>query len=1073
MNPRKLVLLNPYQMPTQSPLILGNEDMACWLNGYSALWHPAALWGASGPPVVEVTYDHEQPKPGHVYAVPEAPPLFLPDEWEQKVRAAGAFFFKVTPDRDRTLANLKEALAPPSGDAPERPPEAALLDLPPEKVAPFFGIALGYIVSATLSEAMEHENLLETDAFWQDVQQAVAALGGLPFTRSETAGQPVPRDSYEAPPRYDDYDRAGDFADAGPPAADDSHPQDFEQPPEPTDYAEAAPPEGATELPQEHSTDSPSAPEPEEWYRCLQSAADRLLSAREVLYPVPIHLLDTYLLDAEHLDRPWPASFQDAVLNLVASSSLLEKLGQAQPEVLARLRERVAVEQAEVCGGPYVEREDALLPVESQLWNLLKGQAVARELLGSEVRVFARKRFGAHPQLPLLLNNAGLNRALFLTFDETAVPSYQVPVINWPAPDGKQVDCFTRTPFPADRAETFFNLGHHLFKTIREDHSATIPLLHRGERASPWYDDWLELCRFGAVLGQWVTFSQYFGQVQAGEHASALSPDEFHSDYLSERTGAAIEDRGAGGAAGTENPEVPTPVTVRHRVAPPEPHAPTLDPRLVPVSGFARHARARRRIDTCWTLAAIHRGLAGHNDPLRVETELRELEALVELTTLNLHGPAEFAERLAAVEKQVAGTLAERLVARAATEQPGYLILNPCSFTRRVALELEGAANPLPVLDPVKACQLDGDKLRVVVEVPALGFAWIPREGPKGTPPPVSRLRLADDRHVRNEFLEAEIDPQTGGLRALRDRTGMNRLAQRLVFNPGGAMHATEVKVTSAGAALGEIVTEGTILGEQQQVLARFRQRFRAWLGRPMLEMRVEIFPEQPPAGYPWHAYYGARFAWRDERAVLLRGVNGTGYITTHVRPQTPDYLELRLARQSTVLFPGGLPFQQRVEGRMLDVILVPEGETGQVFEFGIALDREHPMQTALGMITPVPVVPTTKGPPHIGAKGWLFHLDAPNLLLTGLRPGRMETADGAVPTNDGDAITARLLECAAYHSHAEFRCVRDPQRAVLLDGRGNPLMDASISGDAALFDVSPGDLVQLQMEFSPPPGRE
>ena len=41
--------------------------------------------------------------------------------------------------------------------------------------------------------------------------------------------------------------------------------------------------------------------------------------------------------------------------------------------------------------------------------------------------------------------------------------------------------------------------------------------------------------------------------------------------------------------------------------------------------------------------------------------------------------------------------------------------------------------------------------------------------------------------------------------------------------------------------------------------------------------MRIEIFPEHQPRGYPWHAYYGARFAWRDERCTLLRGVNGMG----------------------------------------------------------------------------------------------------------------------------------------------------------------------------------------------------
>jgi hypothetical protein len=1053
MNPRKLVLLNPYQLPTQSPLTLGNEDVACWLNGYSALWHPAALWGAAAPPSVEVTYDHEQPQPGHVYAVPEAPPLFLPDEWEQKVREAGAVCFKATTDRQKTLANLRAALAPAAGEGQERPAEAALLDTPPDQVAPFLAVGLGYVISATLCGAMEHENLLETDGFWQDVQQGVAALGDLPFTRTETPQGTVPRDGYSPPPRYDDYgnyDRHGDFADAAPSAEDSSPPQDFEQPPE-QPAADSSPEEGAP-------PEEPAAPV-EEWYHCLQSAAGRLLSAREVLYPVPIYLIDICLPDAEKLDRPWPDSFAQGVpLNIVASSALLEQLAREQPERLAELRERVAAEQAEVCGGSYVEREDALLPVESQLWNLLKGQAVARELLGNEVRVFARRRFGAHPQLPLLLNNAGLNRALFVTFDEAAVPTYQAPVINWPSPDGKQVDCFTRTPFPAADPQTWFNLGHHLFKTIREDHYATIALLHRGEPAVPWYDDWLELSRLAPVLGQWVTFSQFFGQVQAGEYASALSPDEFHSDYLSERTGAAFEDRGAATQDGGAKAPDAVPVTVRHGPA-----------KQVPVSGFARHARMRRRIDTCWTLAALQRGLAGRNDPLRVEDALRELEAQVELKALDLHGEGEFAGRLTEVEKQITGALADRLLSRATAQQPGYLILNPCSFTRRVALELDGGANPLPIADPVKACQLDGDKLRAVVEVPPLGFAWIPREGPKGTPPAVSRIRLADDRHVRNEFLEAELDPQTGGLRALRDRSGMNRLAQRLVFNPGSAMRATAVKVTSAGPALGEIVAEGTLLGEQEQVLARFRQRYRVWLGRPMLDVRVEIFPEQRPAGYPWHAYYGARFAWRDERAVLLRGVNGTGYITNHVRPQTPDYLEVRLARQSTVLFPGGLPFHQRQEGRYLDMILVPEGETAEAFEFGVALDREHPMQTALGMITPVPVVATTKGPPHIGAKGWLFHLDAPNLLLTGLRPGKMEVAaEGAEASANGiDAITARLLECGTFQSHAELRCVRDPRRVALLDARGTYLMEGSASGDAALFDVAPGDLVQLQVEFS------
>ena len=184
--------------------------------------------------------------------------------------------------------------------------------------------------------------------------------------------------------------------------------------------------------------------------------------------------------------------------------------------------------------------------------------------------------------------------------------------------------------------------------------------------------------------------------------------------------------------------------------------------------------------------------------------------------------------------------------------------------------------------------------MRVVVEVPALGFAWLPREGPPDTKPMTTKIPLGDAQFkvIRNDIMEAEVDAQSGGLKAIRDhKTRMNRLGQMLVFNPGSRMVAKEVKVTSTGPALGEIISEGFLIGEKDQVLASFRQRLRLWLGRPLLEMRIEITPEQPPAGYGWHAYFGSRFAWRDERDVLVRGFNGMGYVTNHPRPQTPDYL--------------------------------------------------------------------------------------------------------------------------------------------------------------------------------------
>jgi len=928
MNLRELILLSPYRLPTQNASMLANDDAAAFLEAYTATWHPAILKGTRGPTKIGSPYDHEQPTEGHVYAIPESPPLILPDDWDDRVRRAGAIAFRATADRQATLANLRQTIPAASPEA-AAPAESAELER--DRVQPFFGIGFGYLMVEGLFEAMEHENLLSTQELWEDVQAAVAAF--------------------------------------------------FEN-------------------------------DDERVNRHLKSVAERLLAAREVVYPAAIHLLDVVLLEAQPVAAPLASGMP---INVVASASALDKLLQEQPELYRSLRERLATGSVELCGGPYRERDDALLPVESQLWNLRKGIFAYKALLDYEPRVFARRRFAAHPQLPLLLQNVGLTRALLLPFDDAVLPTYRSTVVNWPSPDGKQVEAFTRAPYAADNPQTFLHVAHYLHRTIMQDHGATFALLRAANPPAPWYRDWLELSRFAPVLGQWTTFSHYFNDVSAGEYVSAASPDEFHGDYLSEH------------------------VTARS---------------ATPVSSFGRHVRWRRQLDAAWTLNALHQSLGGISGAKVPDEGLRELEERVEANA----NDSELGRSLDEAVQAVAESLAQRLSAQAGAKVPGYLLLNPCSFARRAAVEVDDLEGPVPIGGPVKASEFRDGKGRLVVEVPGLGFAWFPRSPPPGALSPAARMRLADERSVRNEFFEATIDPATGGFLSLRDhRSRTNRLSQQLVYNPGSRMQGRKVTVTSAGAALGEIVSEGVLLDEQGEELAGFRQRFRAWLGRPVLEMRVEITPRHAPAGYPWHAYYGCRFAWRDERAPLLRGVNGTAYVTSHTRPETLDYLEIRQGRESTAIFPCGLPFHQRHGARMIDVILLPEGETARAFDLGIGLNREYPMQTALGLTTPIPLVRTSKGPPQVGASGWLFHLDAPNLLLTNLRTA----ADGA------DGIIARFLECAGHSGQAEFRCVRNPRRATLLDARGATLMEATTLGDAVTFEAGQNDLIHLRVDFA------
>lgn len=946
MSQRQLFLISPYRLPTHSQVYLNAEEMAAWLNGYLMLWHPALLLDCPRPPSVASPYDHERPNPGQVFAVPENPTLYVPDDWGERIRSAAALRFTACPSRDATRENLKAALADP-GNFRIHDVTGRLIDLPNEAVAGFYAVGFGYLVVDALFDAMDHEKLLDTDSFWAAVQSALMAL---------VNGQ-----------------------------------------------AEAS-------------------------TAALRQAAETLQQAREVLYSMPVHVLDIWLGD--------PARFAEQVqhllnrqlpVNLLANATLLRGLATTHPQVCEALRQKIG-QTVEVCGGTLIEREDSLLPLESQLWNLRRGQAVSREVLGEPVRVHARRRSSWHAQSPSFLHAAGMTHALLLPFDGALLPAHRATVINWPGPDGKQVDAFCRVPFNAHEPQTFFNLVYHLRQTITQDTAPTLALQHRGDAAFVCYHDWQLLSQLAPAFGHWSTLSRYFSDALAGEYASPALPDDFNMEYLEERIAE---------------------------------HRPD------PVSAFARHARVRRRLDGVWTLAGFYRALAG---AARFGDALGDCNALIELEdqleeAATAGEPATHAalqDDLAKLETAFAQRVAGRLLAFASNEQPGYLLLNPCSFPRRVALELEPFPAVVPVTEPIKVAQFDSDKTRLVVEVPALGFAWFPRRPASGSAsPPKPRVKTAEGNIVRNEYFEAEIDPASGGLRGLRDlRFRSKRLAQQLVYNPGSSVKATSLTITQAGAALGEIVTTGQILDTQGAVIAQFRQRFRAWVTRPILEMRIEITTERPPTGYPWHAYYAARFAWPDERAAIQRTSGTLATLTAHNRPVSPDFVELRLGKESTAIFTGGLPFHQRQGKRMLDVILLVEGEQTQVFDLAIAVDRENPMQTAAGFTSPVVVTPTDRGPPHVGPSGWLFHLDMPNLLITTLRPTRAR-ADGQVC-----GVVAQVAECMGFGGMAELRCLRDPLRAVLLDPSDAGSRELNVTGDTVALDVVGAELQQVQIDL-------
>jgi hypothetical protein len=879
---RRLVTLTPYRLPTHYPLMLGDGATAAWLLADRALWHPAVLALAAGLPALADPADHAEPQPDTLYALPADPPPYLPDDWDDRVRRAGAGAFRTGDDWAGTLANLRSALASMNVDA-------TILDRPDDAVRDGPALGFGLRVVEALAEAMDHPSLLDAEAFAEELRSARA-----------------------------------------------------------------------------------------------DAAARRLLAARDGLYPVTIHLIDIALL-AEGW-RPGPAG-DGRPLTLVATTADLAALPEPQRDAL---RQRIAAGTLELAGGIARDRPDALLPVESQLWNLRQGCERTAGVVGVRPTVFARRTTAFYPDLPAQLGRVNLPKALFLAFDGAAVPHHAAASIRWSAPDGRSVDALTRAPQPAGDAQTFFHLAYHLHQSIMHDSAAVLLLRHGDRPAGPWYDDWLALSRLAPVLGTWTTAGRFLDETTVGEHPPATAADDFPPEELDAAIAAGIVD---------------------------------------PVSRFARHARLRRRVDAAFVYLALAQSLG---EPAEAGLQ-RKLAAAEDDVETRLGEPA---ETLSELEQQAAARLATRVV-RSGGRATGWLVVNPSGFTRRVGLERDDLPTCPPTAGPVKAAQRDGELTRLVVEVPGFGFAWMPNQS-QDPPPP--RMTLAGIGFVRNEFFDAEIDAATGGLKSLREpRDRVNRLAQFVVASPGGTARCDDVGVTALGPALGEVTTRGAIVDAHGDALAGFTQRYRAWLGRPMLEIRITLEPTRPAVGGGWHSYLGCRFAWPDERAVLHRGVAGRSAVTTHHRPGAPEFLEWRTGRSRTLLVTGGLPFAQRHGTRMLDLILAPPGETATQFDVLLGLDRPHPAQAAQAAVSPVAVVPVDRGPPAVGPAGWLAHLDTSDLLVTSLRPAG-ETG-----------VEARLLDVVGHGGSANWRWARPPRHA---------------TGDGVDFYVAANELADLRVEW-------
>jgi alpha-mannosidase len=721
-------------------------------------------------------------------------------------------------------------------------------------------------------------------------------------------------------------------------------------------------------------------------------------------------------------------------MSFLAPAAAIEAIAEREPERITELREAITDGRADVVGGTYGEVDEPLLPLESILWQFRKGGEVYRHYLDDRnVETLATRRFALYPQRPQVARRWAFRFGLHLGFDAGIFPVRVDSKRLWESPDGSSLEALIRPPIGADRPAPGLTVAWRLARTMKDDHVATLPLVHWPSTLAGWYTDWRRSASYSPVLARWVTLGDYFHLTDRPFESFRPGIDDYVTPYLAQAAA-----RGAGS----------------------------------PIAHRSAQLRLRARLEGVGWLRTMALALGG-NSPKPEAGEAQPLQALeADLEAGRLEAVA---TSLDSAESTWGNALARVVSGTEGSGQTGYHVFNPLSIPRRVPVRLPDAAADLRPEGPLRASQFTDEGVWAVVDLPAFGYAWVPAETkPDAAPAPLGAVS-AKGHTLRNDAIEVEVDATTGGLRSIRSTTESTaRLGQQLTMTglvgPDGVpatsrMRLEHFEVDYGGPALVQATTRGTLRDPQDdRPLARFHQRYRLWTGRPILEIDIALsdldaaWTDHAAVADPWSHALSCRWAWPDPSSMLRRTILLSPEVTEAERPETPDVVDISTRRQRTALLFGGLAHHRRHGPRMLDTLLIAGRETERTFRLGVVLDFEYPFQAALDFVGPLHVVPTGSGPPRTGPAGWFFHLDNKAVALMHLE-WVDQTGEGR-----GWGVVCTLLETSGAASRCRLRAFRSPTWARQIDFHGDLIIDLQVEDDAVLIDLTPHELARVDI---------
>ncbi|HIF01186.1 MAG TPA: hypothetical protein EYQ63_30330 [Fuerstia sp.] len=404
--------------------------------------------------------------------------------------------------------------------------------------------------------------------------------------------------------------------------------------------------------------------------------------------------------------------------------------------------------------------------------------------------------------------------------------------------------------------------------------------------------------------------------------------------------------------------------------------------------------------------------------------------------------------------------------------------------------------NQTPVANDCLTAFWHQDEERTLnVELPAGGFAWIhePHESQKAiTESRAKGKPLAEDLLLRNEFFEVELSEVTGGISAVNyHNQRSNRVSQQVAFRYDNSKTYTidDDEVTTAYAAVrlvsSRVLMSGPFRGAIENtceiidvvtpaVMARFRQTVTVERNSPRIHIQIE-FDDLPtlPCGNPWMTYYACRFAWDNSAASITRSMLGQASGFRMERFEAPDYVEIADADQRLLIVPHGRPYHRRTGPRMLDSLLLVEGESARRFDVTLEFDQPYPMRTAQEVLQPPIPLPTDSRVPKGPASAWILGLSAKNVIVARTRwESASDQSSGPDGSSEAEASSssARLIlllqETEGRSVACLVRTARPPVSARLRHPDGTGIQELPIS-DKGVSVAFPGfQINEVELTF-------